>query len=84
MASGSGDGRDEGGGARVAVGAAVTRGGASGESLAAPEHAAVTMIRKIGTHRDETTSASLGISITCLKPYHSFARQGVSSRAERS
>ena len=77
MATGSGDGRDEEGGARVGVGAAVTRGCASDESLVASEHAAVTMIRKTGTNRDETTSASLGISITCLVPYHSFTRQGV-------
>ncbi len=64
--------------------AAVTRGVASGESLAAPEHAAVTMIRKIATHKDERTRASLGISITYPRPYHSFAAKGVPSRAERS
>ena len=77
MATGSGDGRDEEGGARVAVGAAVTRGVASSDSLVAPEHAAVTMIRKIGTHRDERTRANLGISIIYLRLYHSFARQGI-------
>ena len=76
MAIGSGDGRGEVGVATAVVGAAVTRGVASGESLAAPKHAAVTKIRKIATHKDETTSASLGISITYLKPYHSLARQG--------
>ena len=75
MATGSGDGRGEEVGARVVVGAAVTGGGASGESLAASEHAAVTMIRKIGTNRDETTRVRLGISITYPRLYHSFARQ---------
>ena len=85
MATGSGDGRGEeggvrgdcgdGSGARVVVGAAVTGGGASGESLAASEHAAATMIRKIGTNRDETTRVRLGISITYPRLYHSFARQ---------
>ena len=81
-ATGSGDGRGEevgvrvgcgdGSGARVVVGAAVTREGASGESLAASEHAAATMIRKIGTNRDETTRVRLGISITYPRLYHSF------------
>ena len=75
MAAGSGDGRGEEVGARVVVGAAVTGGGASGESLAPPEHATVTMIRKIGTNRDETTRVRLGISITYSRLYHSFARQ---------
>ena len=37
MATGSGDGRGEEGGARAVVGAAVTNGGTSGESLAVPE-----------------------------------------------
>ena len=64
MATGSGDGRGEEVGARVVVGAAVTGGGASGESLAASEHAAATMIRKIGTNRDATTRARLGIRST--------------------
>ena len=86
MATGSGDGGGEeagvrvgcgdGVGTRVAVGAAVATGGASGDSPAAPEHAAVTMTRKIGTTRDKTTRARLGVSMTCLKLYHSFARQG--------
>ena len=75
MATGSGDGQGEEVGARVVVGAAVTGGGASGESLAASEHAAATMIRKIGTNRDETTRVRLGISITYPRLYHSFARQ---------
>ena len=72
MATGSGDGRGEEVGARVVVGAAVTGGGASGESLAVPEHAAATKIRKIGTNRDETTRVRLGISITYPRLYHSF------------
>ena len=85
MATRSGEGRGEegvvrggcgeGSWVRVVVGAAVTRGGASGESLAAPEHAAVTMTMKIGTNRDETTRVRLWTSITYLKLYHSLARQ---------
>ena len=87
VATGSGDGGGEeagvrvgcgdGVGTRVAVGAAVARGGASGDSPAAPEHAAVTMIRRVGTTRDETTRARLGVSMTCLKLYHSFVLPAV-------
>ena len=87
MATGSGDGGGEeagvrvgcgdGVGARVAVGAAVATGGASGDSLAPPEHAAITMIRRTGATRDETTRARLGISITCVRLYHSFVLPAV-------
>ena len=68
------DGLGDGVGAGVEVGAAVAGGGDTGESLPAPEHAAVAMMSKTGANRGETTRTRLETRITYSKLYHSVAR----------
>ena len=51
----------------VDVGTTVAVGVASGVSVAASEHAIVTMIRKTDTHRCEAIRARLWILITCQR-----------------
>ena len=72
MASRSGDGQGEAGGAGLVISVSDTGEGVPGESLAAPEHAAVRMI---DVKRADTARIKTKMSITSLKLYQSFRRQ---------